>query len=157
MVVIICDTGERYLTKHHSDEWLQEKGFLDTNAATLEVILQMKGHAGSEPLIAATPDMSVRDALELMNREGFSQLPVIDSGSAVGSLRDNRLMSLVIDDRDLLERPVRDVMEESFPVVSHNTSLTEARDLLKEARAVLTADYGIVSGIITRHDLVEVL
>ena len=25
MVVIICDTGERYLTKHHSDEWLQEK------------------------------------------------------------------------------------------------------------------------------------
>jgi predicted transcriptional regulator len=48
-------------------------------------------------------------------------------------------------------------MEESFPVVSHNTSLTEARDLLKDARAVLTADYGIVSGIITRHDIVEVL
>lgn len=155
MVVIICDTGERYLTKHHSDEWLQEKGFLDTNAATLEVILQMKANGANEPIVSATPEMSVRDALELMNREGFSQLPVIDDGTAVGSLRDNRLMSVVIEDRELLERPVRDVMEATFPVVSHNTSLTEARDLLKGARAILTADYGIVSGIVTRHDLVE--
>jgi cystathionine beta-synthase len=24
VVAIICDTGERYLTKHHNDEWLKE-------------------------------------------------------------------------------------------------------------------------------------
>ncbi len=157
MVVIICDTGERYLTKHHSDEWLQEKGFLDTNAATLAVILQMKSGAGSGPIVAATPDMSVREALDLMNEKGFSQLPVISDGESIGSLRDNRLMATVIENRDLLESSVSDVMEHPFPVVSHNTTITDAKDLLRDARALLTADYGVISGIITRHDLVEVL
>lgn len=157
MVVIICDTGERYLTKHHSDEWLQEKGFLDTNAATLSVILQMKAQTSQEMIVAVTPDMTVRESLDLMTQQGFSQLPVISEGSSVGSIRDNKLMAEIIDNRDLLDAPVSSVMEASFPVVSHNTTLTEAKSLLKEARAILTADYGVVSGIVTRHDLVEVL
>lgn len=157
MVVIICDTGERYLTKHHSDEWLQEKGFLDTNAATLSVILQMKAQTSQEMIVAVTPDMTVRESLDLMTQQGFSQLPVISQGSSVGSIRDNKLMAEIIDNRDLLDAPVSSVMEASFPVVSHNTTLTEAKSLLKEARAILTADYGVVSGIVTRHDLVEVL
>jgi cystathionine beta-synthase len=155
MVVIICDTGERYLTKHHSDEWLQEKGFLETEKTTLQVVLQMKSRSGAQALIAATPEMSVREALALMNEKGFSQLPVIDEGKPVGSLRDNRVMAAVLDDRDLLERPVGEIMEASFPVVPHTSDVSNAIRYLKDARAILIEDYGIVGGILTRHDLVE--
>ena len=159
MVVIICDTGERYLTKHHSDEWLQEQGLLDSDTTTLEVILEMKEHADGEKagIVAATPEMSVREGLDLMNEKGFSQLPVLKDGASVGSLRDNRLMSIVLENRDLLDNPVADVMEKSFPVVSRTTSITEGRKLLTDARAILVSDYGVVRGIITRHDLVQVL
>lgn len=159
MVVIICDTGERYLTKHHSDEWLQEKGFLDTDKVTLQVILEMKTHRdGAIPgIVAASPEMTVREGLELMNEKGFSQLPVIDDGKAVGSLRDNRLMAAVLEDRDLLVKPVSAVMEGSFPVVPHTTDITAATRLLTDARALLVEDYGIITGIVTRHDLVQVL
>ncbi len=159
MVVIICDTGERYLTKHHSDEWLQEKGFLETDKITLQVILEMKTHGNGSvpPIIAASPEMTVRDSLNLMNEKGFSQLPVMAEGKSVGSLRDNRLMALVLEDRDLLERPVGEVMETAFPVVSHNTDVSDATRLLTDARAILVEDYGIVTGIVTRHDLVQVL
>lgn len=159
MVVIICDTGERYLTKHHSDEWLQEKGFLDTDKMTLQVILELRAHqnGGASSLVAATPDMTVREGLDLMNEKGFSQLPVIEEGKSIGSLRDNRLMAAVLEDRDLLEKPVRDVMEESFPVVPHSTELSDATRLLTDARAMLVEDYGIITGIVTRHDLVQVM
>ena len=157
MVVIICDIGERYLTKHHSDEWLQQQGFLEANAATLGVVLTLKRTKTDEELVAASPEMTVGDALAMMEERGFSQLPVIEEGKAVGSLRDNRLMALVIEDRSCLESSVTDVMEEAFPVVSHTTSLDEARALLRETRALLTSDYGVVSGIVTRHDLVELL
>ena len=158
MVVIICDTGERYLTKHHSDEWLQEKGFLDMEKITMQVILEMKGNQkGNPPVIAASPDMTVRESLDLMNEQGFSQLPVMDGNKSVGSLRDNRVMALVLEDRDLLDKPVREVMEQGFPVVSHNTDISDATRLLTDARAILVEDYGIVTGIITRHDLVQVL
>jgi len=156
MVVIVCDTGERYLTKHHSDEWLQEKGFLDTEKITVQVVLDWKVRKeGGMALIAASSDMSVRDALNLMNTHGFSQLPVMDDGKPVGSLRDNRLMAAVLEDRELMERPVHDVMEESFPTVRHTTDVSNAIRYLKDARAILIEDYGIISGILTRHDLVE--
>lgn len=159
MVVIICDTGERYLTKHHSDEWLQEKGILDADKITLQVILEMKSHnnGGANGIVAATPDMTVREGLEMMNEQGFSQLPVVEEGKAVGSLRDNRLMAAVLEDRDRLDKPVSSIMEPSFPVVSHSTEISDATRLLTDARAILVEDYGIITGIITRHDLVQVL
>lgn len=156
MVVIICDTGERYLTKHHSDEWLQEKGFLEPEKITLQVVLQMKtSRNGAPKLIAASPDMSVREALDLMNTHGFSQLPVMEENNSVGSLRDNRVMAAVMEDRNLLEHPVRDIMEPAFPMISHTTDVSSAIRYLKDARAILIEDYGMVAGILTRHDLVE--
>lgn len=157
MVVIICDTGERYLTKHHSDEWLQQQGFLEAAATTLEVMLTLKRSRDEAEVVAATPEMTVRETLALMNERGFSQMPVLDDGRPVGSLRDNRLMAMVIEDRDLLERAVSSVMEESFPVVSQATPINEARNMLRDARALLIADYGVVGGIITRHDLVDLV
>jgi cystathionine beta-synthase len=156
MVVVICDTGERYLTKHHSDEWLQEKGFLESEKITLQVVLQMKtARSGTQKLIAASPEMTVREALDMMNGQGFSQLPVMQENKPVGSLRDNRVMAAVMEDRSLLDSPVNEVMEPSFPVVPHTADVSKGIRYLKDARAILIEDYGIVTGILTRHDLVE--
>lgn len=156
MVVIVCDTGERYLTKHHSDEWLQEKGFLESEKITLAMVQELKvRREGRIAMLSATPGMSVRDALDLMNTHGFSQLPVMDDGHPVGSLRDNRVMAAVLEDRELLDRSVSEVMEGSFPVVKHTTEVSNAIRYLKDARAILIEDYGMISGILTRHDLVE--
>ncbi len=156
LVTIICDTGERYLTKHHSDEWLQEKGFLEPEKITLQMVLQMKTqHAGTPMIVAAEPDMSVRDALAMMTDRGFSQLPVMADGKSIGSLRDNRLMARVLEERSLLDQPVATVMEPGFPVLPHTADVTRAIQELKNARALVVQDYGIVSGILTRHDLLE--
>src|SRR5919199_1666671 len=43
VVFIVCDTGEHYLTKHHSDEWLKEKRLLAPQRTTAELISQTKG------------------------------------------------------------------------------------------------------------------
>jgi len=156
VVTIICDTGERYLTKHHSDEWLQEKGFLEPEKINLEMVLRMKEqHTHSPKLAAVSPDMTIREALALMNEAGFSQLPVMDAGRSTGSLRDNRLMAAVLEDRTLLEKPVSKVMEPAFPTLPHTADVSKAVHALKDARAILVDDYGMVSGILTRHDLLE--
>ena len=42
IVAIICDTGERYLTKHHSDEWLKEQHLLDDERLTVKTALAVK-------------------------------------------------------------------------------------------------------------------
>ncbi|NJM53761.1 MAG: cystathionine beta-synthase, partial [Blastocatellia bacterium] len=37
VVFIVCDTGEHYLTKHHSDEWMKEKLMLEPQKITAEL------------------------------------------------------------------------------------------------------------------------
>jgi cystathionine beta-synthase len=155
IVTIICDTGERYLTKHHSDEWLKEKRLLETERLSIGVLAGLK-KPRVEKLVSISPHDSVRDAIKKMDEAGISQLPVIDSeGKSVGSVRESRLMSKALEDRELLERPIIDVMEPSFPVVEESTDTKSVVTLLKNSPAVLIEEFGRVNGIVTRHDVLE--
>jgi cystathionine beta-synthase len=157
IVTIICDTGERYLTKHHSDEWLQEKRLLETERLSIGVLAGLKKRH-VEKLVSTSPHDSVRDAIRKMDESGISQLPVIDSeGKSVGSVRESRLMAKALEDRDVLERPIIDIMEESFPVVEESTDTKSVVALLKSSPAVLIEEFGKVNGIVTRHDVLEYL
>src|SRR5438477_1120486 len=55
VVFIVCDTGEHYLSKHHSDEWLKEKRLLEPRRMTAGLISGTKA-AGERPrIISAVP------------------------------------------------------------------------------------------------------
>lgn len=154
IVTIICDTGERYLTKHHSDEWLREKQLLEHERVTLGMVLQFKHNAGHH-LISVGPHMSLGEALKLMEEHDISQVPVIEGGTPVGSLRDSVLMGMVLDDRAALARTVSDVMEKSFPVLAEHEAVAAAIPHLKRNSAVLIEEYGRITGLLTRYDVIE--
>ena len=157
IVTLICDTGERYLTKHHSDEWLKEKRLLTTDRLTIGVIADLK-KARIQKLVSVSPHDSVREAIRVMDESGISQLPVIDSeGKSVGAVRESRLMSKALEDRDILEAPIIDIMEESFPVVEDSADTKSVVNLLKSSPAVLIEEFGHVKAIVTRHDVLEYL
>src|SRR5262245_4477869 len=92
VVFIICDTGERYLSKFLSDEWLKEKQLLGAERMTIGSLNESKMHAGKPRLVTVAPTTLVSDALQLMTQQGLSQLPVIEEGKSLGSLRENRIM-----------------------------------------------------------------
>jgi CBS domain-containing protein len=155
VVFIVCDTGEHYLSKHHSDEWMKEKRLLEPQKITAGLISGTKGERSPEALITAMPDERVADALAKMNESGLTQIPVLEDGHSVGSLRESRVLSKVLNNRDLLESPVSQVMDASFPIVDVDASLSEVTRELQSSPAVLVEDYGRITGIITRHDVLE--
>ncbi|HYM19996.1 MAG TPA: pyridoxal-phosphate dependent enzyme [Candidatus Kapabacteria bacterium] len=155
IVTLICDTGERYLTKHHSDEWLKEKRLLQTEKMTIGMIAGLK-HQVTAALVAVAPHDTVRDAISKMTDNNISQLPVIDSeGKSVGAVRESRLMARALESRDSLTLPIIEVMEQSFPVLDDSTDAKKAISILKDAPAVLVEEFGRIIGIITRHDVLE--
>jgi cystathionine beta-synthase len=157
IVVIICDTGERYLTKHHSDEWLKEKRLLETDRLTIGVAAKLK-NSDIRSLVGVDPAESVRTAIQMMSDQGLSQMPVIDAhGKSVGAVRENRLTSKALANREILEQPVSEVMETSFPVLDESNDIKRAVSLLKDSPAVLVEEFGRIVGIVTRHDVLEYL
>lgn len=155
IVFIVCDTGEHYLSKHHSDEWMKEKRLLEPQKINAGLISETKGAHAPSSLVWASPTGKVADALAKMNEMGLTQIPVLDEGRPVGSLRENRVLAKVVRNRDLLDSPVSEVMEASFPTVDVDASSNEVTRRLQSSPAVLVEEYGRIVGIITRHDVLD--
>lgn len=155
VVFIVCDTGEHYLSKHHSDEWLKEKRLLEPQKITAGLISGTKKPQAPKALVSVTPANSVAEALEKMDDLGLSQMPVVEEGRAVGSLRENRVLAKVVRNRELLNSQVSEVMEASFPTVDVDASSSEVARRLQTSAAVLVEEYGRIIGIITRHDVLD--
>ena len=155
VVFIVCDTGEHYLTKHHSDEWLKEKRLLEPQRMTAGLISGTKAVNAPQSLVSVAPPDKLSAALAKMNELGLTQIPVLEEGRPVGSLRENRVLAKVVRNRHLLEAPVSEVMEASFPTVDVDASAQEVTQQLQSSPAVLVEEYGRIIGIITRHDVLD--
>ena len=157
VVTVLCDTGERYLSKVFNDEWMRENQLLEPEKATLGQLLGAK--TGSAPAIVSTaPGASVRQALGLMSLHDISQLPVMDGSNCVGSVSEHVLSVRGLEDSKVLERTVADVMDAPFPVVDAGMPADAAVKLLgRNNPALLVRDHGTVQGIITRSDLLQFL
>ncbi|HYN24723.1 MAG TPA: pyridoxal-phosphate dependent enzyme, partial [Pyrinomonadaceae bacterium] len=155
VVFIVCDTGEHYLTKHHSDEWMKEKRLLEPQKISAGLISGTKGNGAPASLVWVAPAAKVGDALGKMNEMGLTQIPVLEDGRPVGSLRENRVLAKVVRNLELLESSVGEVMEASFPTVDVDASSNEVTRRLQTSPAVLVEEYGRIVGIITRHDVLD--
>ena len=155
VVFIICDTGEHYLTKFHSDEWMKEKLLLEPQKITAGLISETKNSGAPQTLVFVTPDETVGAALAKMNETGVTQLPVLENNQSVGSLRESRVLTKLLENRDLLEAKLSEVMDESFPIVEMDAGLNEIKEKLQKSPAVLIEDFKRITGIITRMDMLD--
>ncbi|HVF48265.1 MAG TPA: pyridoxal-phosphate dependent enzyme, partial [Pyrinomonadaceae bacterium] len=78
VVFIVCDTGEHYLSKFHSDEWMKEKLLLEPQRITAGLIAETKNAGAPVQLISVSPDETVDAALTRMSANGVTQLPVLE-------------------------------------------------------------------------------
>ncbi|MEK6754631.1 MAG: pyridoxal-phosphate dependent enzyme, partial [Bacteroidota bacterium] len=149
MVVLLPDTGERYLSKIYNDDWMRENRFLVPEKITVRYVIEGKKEVPS--LVAIDPVATVRKALDLIREHNVSQLPVADKGRPIGSVDESDLMSSVLDDPTLFDAPVQSLMKPTFPSVNIDETINDAIALLsKKHPAVLIEEKGSVVGIVTR-------
>lgn len=157
VVAVLCDWGERYLTKQYDDEWMRNNGFLVRRRATVAEMVAAK----LEPLpglLTVKPSTPVRMAVSTLSSHHVSQLPVVVAGECIGSVAERRLMSAVLADPEVLEQDVESVMGAPYPVLDEHADAEAATKLLSgSAQAVLIRVNGKLDGILTRHDLVRSL
>jgi cystathionine beta-synthase len=155
VVFIVCDTGEHYLTKFHSDEWMKEKLLLEPQRITAGLIAETKNSGAPKEVLFVAPTDTISDAIAKMNEHGVTQLPVLEENRSVGSLRESRVLARLLENRELLNASVSEVMDESFPVVDVDANLDEIKSKLQKYPAVLLEDFKRITGIITRSDVLD--
>ena len=155
IVTILCDTGERYLSKMYDDDWMRENQLLAEDKVTAARLLEERPE-GLPPLVSVAPGGSVRQALNLMSTYGITEIPVVENGDCVGSLSEHPLMARVLETGAVLEHSVSEVMAPPYAVVDAMLPLERLSQMLaREMPAVLVRREGKLAGIITRYDVLR--
>jgi cystathionine beta-synthase len=157
VVTMLCDTGERYLSKIYNDEWMRENQMLDSPRVMLRHVLGGKENERDAPaVVSVAPGATVRQALGLMALHDVSQLPVMEGANCVGSVSDWSLSQKSLENPKLLDATVSEVMDSPFPVVGGDQPVDSVVRLLSKSNpAVLVRENGKVQGIVTRSDMLR--
>jgi cystathionine beta-synthase len=159
VVVLLPDSGFRYLSKTYNDEWMRNHGFLESKPdVTADEVLHMRRSA--REVIAADPNDSVGAIIERMTADGISQMPVITAdGEVVGSITETRILNQLIDDPNAREDAVRTIMGEPFPVVPASLHLEHLSAYLEQDAGAVLVDHGPDAdySVLTKSDLISAL
>lgn len=155
LVVIVPDTGERYLSKVHNDAWMRDNHLLDPTAVRVSEMVGGKARA-VPALLSVTAADPLRRALSLVEQHNITQIPVFRNDEVVGTLYDSDILKAVLQDASALEKPVEKLMAEPLPMVASDEPVDHVTRLLTSRNpAVLVRENGNVIGILTRFDMLQ--
>lgn len=157
VVVILPDSGSRYLSKIFDDKWMRENGYLDSNwgEMTLREVLQAKS---SNKMIFAAADESLNTVIEKMKDNDISQVPVLDDkGNLVGMVQEVDLLKhlLATKDGDKDVELVRDIMQAAPPLLPSSTSVGEAIQDIVKHNVIVVSEGSKIAGVLTKIDALD--
>ncbi len=159
VVVLLPDSGRGYLSKIYNDEWMQSKGLipLPGHGMTVGDVLGSKGDI--PPLITVNRKDPVAKAVDLMRKNGISQLPVVgDNGDVVGSIQEITPLQLVFDHINIATKAIGDVMGSAFPKLEKNVEIEKGiKALSLGASAIIVTDDHKPLGLLTKTDFITYL
>jgi len=106
-------------------------------------------------IISISSNEKVSKAIQMMRKYNISQIPIIDSNVCKGSIRELTIIKNL--DKNIGEKKVKEIMEESFPVIDSNDTMETAKSLLDFHQAILFIENGKISGMMTKSDLLKLI
>jgi predicted transcriptional regulator len=146
-----------------------EAGGVDPRVSTLNKIIMVLNSAEQKrvtagqimhtPVIAVHPDDTITSALDILEKNNISQLPVLDQGIPVGCISEAVIVKAIEKQRLHRAQPffVRDFAEPGITTVPSDMDIETVVDILQQNHAVLVIDEGVVLGVITKHDLISLI
>jgi cystathionine beta-synthase len=159
VVVILPDSGSRYLSKVFDDKWMHENGFLEPawNEVTLNEVLSRKA---SQALITARVDDRMADVINLMKSNDISQVPAVDAeGNLVGLVTEVDLLKSLLDGDGGLgpEASISPIVEKAEAVYPSQTRLQDVLGDIVEGYVILVTEEERPVGILTKIDVLDYL
>ena len=156
IVTILPDSGNSYISKFYSDEWMRDNGFLleEKGPGTVRDVL----NARPNQLFAAKKGDKIGQVVETLRKHGISQMPVNnDSGRAVGMVAEIDLLNAIVSGAHKLTDVIDPIVAPMQGVVSPGAGLQRLREIFAQGNVAVVKDGEKVIGIVTQMDLIDYL
>jgi cystathionine beta-synthase len=154
VVVIIPDSGTRYLSKIYNDNWMRENQFLEPRIKVNAGQVVHDKQRRAEALVHVPLGVTIQQAVNLMREHNISQVPVIEGGEVVGSISETRILDILVSDPQARMKPVAEYMEKPFPVISEESPLEEIAHNIDHQTPAILVRHATGFDIITKSDLI---
>jgi cystathionine beta-synthase len=156
VVVILPDSGSRYLSKVFNDDWMREHGFLIPERARVPAG-QVAAARGLPVLITARPEDRLVEVIGRMRQHAVSQLPVVDAeGRLTGLVSEVELLDQMLSSDHLPGETIAGMVNQRVSVAGPADPLDQVLpELLSRKVVVLTDGERRPSGILTVIDALE--
>lgn len=158
LVVLLPDSGSRYLSKIFNDDWMRENRFIETPLAEGQVddILRSK----KIHLVTAKRDDAKTDVIARMKQYDISQLPVAgDEGGYLGMVTELDLLNhLLREEVHDARETIEDIISTDAAVkVTRETPLGALSEIFAEGKVAIALEQDRAMGILTKIDLIDYL
>lgn len=159
MVIVLPDTGARYLSKVFDDDWMRENGFLERSWVDHRAADIQHAKPQHEVITAQSTDL-MKDVVATMKTNNVSQLPVVDAdGHLMGIVTEIDLLNhmLLADHKHEPDETIESIIDPNVPVVRPNTPLETLMAIFSNRSAVVIATENKIEGILTKIDILDFL
>lgn len=155
VVVVIHDHGSRYVGKIYNDDWMRERGFLETELRVKDIIAQKRDKA----FISIQKDTTVRQAFQIMKEHDISQMPVLNKDEIVGAITESAVLGYLLENPlNHTEKEVETIMSEPFPLVSEELPFSQLSKYIgRKIPAVVAKDRTGTYHILTQYDIIQAM
>lgn len=161
VVVLLPDSGSRYLSKVFNDDWMRENRFLDYGLLGEGRVGDLLDRQANHDLIVAHPHDAKLAVIERMKQNNVSQLPVVNEDqSYAGVVTERELLNhlLSTEHEHARTETIDDVIDRDIPLVGRNSALDALASAFSQSSVVLVVNgEEKVEGIITKIDLIDYL
>jgi len=158
VVAFLPDTGMRYLSKVYNDEWMRERGYVDSAVPiTAAEVVYAKHKAGKvRELVVVRPYQTVFHALKTMQEQDVSQIPVFEDSIPIGTVYEDQILTLALQGKDLRKLVVREMMSAPLPKIPKTAPVERVTRILShENPAVFVEMDETRFEILTKYDLMS--
>jgi len=158
IVAFMPDTGMRYLSKVYNEEWIRERGYVDSSMAiTAAEIVNAKHKTGKvRDLVIVRPYQTVYHALKTMQEQDISQIPVFEENLPVGTIYEDQILTLALQGKELQKLVIREVMSKPLPKIPRTAPVERVTHILShENHAVFVEMDETHFEILTKYDLMS--
>src|SRR5277367_1570485 len=158
VVVLLPDTGMRYLSKVYNDEWMRERGYVESSVriTAMEVVNAKQQMGKSREMVIARPYQTVFHALKTMQEQDISQIPVFEENLPIGTMYEDQILTLALQGKDLRKLVVREVMSKPMPKVPKTAPVERITYILShENPAIFVEMDDSKFEILTKYDLMS--
>ncbi len=156
VLVFVCDTGNKYLSKMYNDYWMLDNGFLERETKGDLRDLILRPYAQRDTVVIGPNDLLVT-AYQRMKLYDVSQLPVMDGDHIVGILDESDVLLHVYGDETRFRDPVSTAMVTKLEKLNVDSPIEALLPVFEHGHVAIVMDGEKFLGLITRIDLLNFL